>query len=146
MGLAEKTNFQAFEAEASPDYPGSSATRTAPRFVLNRGKGTESLYPHVEPLLDTGWHGNRGKAAHFGHGQSLRGRSCEVSSQHSPQLGTGVWVLKRGSGRCTTDSIFPVRCFRLVHSLSLTSKFTPSGGLLQNSVVSFPRKLPRGSY
>lgn len=79
-------------------------------------------------------------------GSHWRGCSCEVGSQHSPQLGTGVWVLKRGSGRCTTDSIHPVWRFRHLHSLSLTSKFTPSGGLLQNSVVFFPRKLPKGSY
>lgn len=30
MGLAEKKNFQAVEAESSADHPGSSEARTAP--------------------------------------------------------------------------------------------------------------------
>lgn len=87
MGLAEKKNSQAFEAEASPDRAGSSTTRTAPRFVLNRGKGTGSLYPHVERLLDTGRHGNRGKAAHFGRGQSLERAPLQGQQPGLPTAG-----------------------------------------------------------
>lgn len=88
------------EAEASADCTGSSDTRGAPRFVLHWDKGTGSLYPHVEQLLDTGypWRGDAHlhKAAHFGQGTYWRGQQPALPTargQVSESWRGSIWAV-----------------------------------------------------